>query len=132
MEIQKKPLSNESIQKILDYLPYFSNKNTFGQWKSNEVQDNISTFPHLSYSKRVLEFKKLLYDTNFTVIFDWGSWNKGREIMNNKDRIMQSDLLTLRMLITAILRNERFNEGSLLSRIEDKTIQTILVRLKEL
>lgn len=36
------------------------------------------------------------------------------------------DLLTLRKLLTAIIRNDRFCEGALLSALESGTIQKII------
>ena len=133
MEVDSKSLSDESINSILQYLPYFSKNNTFGEWKgSDENEDGVKTFPHLIYSTEVNQFVKLLYRTNFIVSFDWGKWDEGRKIISDKNLIQKSDLLTLRMLITAVVRNDRFCEGSLLSSIENKTILTILQRLKTL
>lgn len=75
---------------------------------------------------------KTFYDTNFLVDFNWSNWDKGRKIINSSDAIKGSDLLTLRILITIIVKNDRFNEGSFERAVENGTIRLILERVNEL
>lgn len=133
MNVEYKPLSEENIELILQYIPYFEKNNNFGEWKGgNKNKDGTISLPYFEYSNEVYQFIKLLYKTDFIVKFNWSKWDKGKDFINNQNLINQADILTLRMLMTLIVRMERFCEGSLLSRIKDRTILNILFRLKDL
>ncbi len=132
MELEQTPLTDESISEIIAYLPYFLEDNNFGEWSGGDKVDGVFQMPHLTYSDKVIEFFRSLHSTKFMVNFDWGSWDEGRDIIASPRLIQQADLLTLRMLLTAVVRNDRFCEGALLSAIEDGIIQEILGRLKVL
>ena len=132
MKVEQTQLTDESISKIIAYLPYFLEDNKFGEWSGGDKVDGVIQMPHLEYSDKVIEFLKLLYGTKFLVNFDWGSWDEGRDIIGSPELIQQADLLTLRMLLTAIVRNDRFCNGALLSAIENGIIQEILNRLNVL
>jgi hypothetical protein len=116
-------LTDISIEKILEYLPYFQEGENFEE----KIDDNFST-----YSEKVNEFIEYLYETNFIVIFEWTEWKDGKKIINDKNLIKKSDLLTLRMLMTMIIRSDRFNDGILLECIKNQTVRTILERLSEI
>ena len=64
--------------------------------------------------------------------FDWGSWDEGRAIAGDPARIKGTDLLTIRKLITALVRNERFCDGALQSAYNRGAIQAILHRIDQL
>ena len=133
MNIEYKPLSKENIELILQYISYFEKNNNFGEWKGgNKNKDGTISLPYFEYSDEVYQFIKLLYKTDFIVKFNWSKWDEGKKIINDKDLISQANLLTLRMLMTVIIRMDRFFEGSLLDRIKNGTILNILYRLKVL
>lgn len=57
------------------------------------------------------------------ISFDWGAWEEGRKIANDENFAFDSvDLLTKCKLITAIVRNDRFCEGALVSAFEYNTL----------
>lgn len=131
MNIKIKPINKKDIEILLQYIPYFSENHKFAEWKGGEKDKNgIISLPYLVYSDEVTKFIKLLYKTSFIVQFNWSKWEEGKKIINDKNLIDQVDFLTLRMLMTLILRSERFIEGNLLGYIEDGTILRILKRLK--
>ena len=130
--LQYKILTNESIKKILTFSPYFLSNNNFGEWKGSENKDRINTIPHLIYADKVSEFIEVLHSTNFIISFNWSKWDEGKKIISDVKLIKVVDLLTLRKLITAIVRNDRFCEGTLLNAIEDGIIQIVLKRLQQL
>jgi hypothetical protein len=75
---------------------------------------------------------KDFYDTKFFYNFKWSEWEEGREYIKNPELISELDITTLRMLLTSIMRAERFSDGVLLDNIENGVIKSILHRLKEL
>jgi len=132
MKVEYKPVAKDDLEKIASYLPYFSQKESFGEWKGLESDNGTFHMPYVDYSGKVNAFKKLLYTSNFIVVFDWGNWDKGKVLTEHREQITHTDLLTLRMLTTAIVRNDRFCEGAFLSAAQDGLIATILKRLEEL
>ena len=122
----------ESIDKVLSFLPYFSDNQKFTKDSCGELENGVLSIPYIDYSDKVLEFLKILYSTDFIVNFNWAKWDEGREIISNNELIKQSDLLTLRKLLTAIVRNERFCEGVLIDAIENETIRIILESINKL
>ena len=130
MTVEHSPVSIENLEKIISFLPYFSQEEAVGQWEVGRSDDGVFQMPHVAYDEKVNTFRRLLYDSNFMVVFDWGSWDEGRELTKHRDQIAQADLLPLRMLMTAIVRNDRFCEGAFLSAIEDGLVANMLQRLK--
>ena len=66
------------------------------------------------------------------ISFDWGAWEKGREIASNDDFDFDTlDLPTKCKLITAIARNDRFCEGALVSSFESGLILRILKSIEK-
>ncbi len=130
MDIKQEPVSKEDIEKLLNFLPYFSGDHEFGTWKGGEKKDHHMTMPYVSYSSQTKTFMHLLYEVKFLVVFDWAKWEEGKEILSDFTKIATVDLLTLRMLMTALLRNDRFCEGSFLSAIENGRIAAVLQQLK--
>ena len=119
MKVEQTPLTDELISEIIAYLPYFLEDNKFGEWSGGDKVDDVIQMPYLEYSEKVIEFFRLLYSAKFLVDFDWGGWDEGRDIIGSPELIQQADLLTLRMLLTAVMRNDRFCRGAFLSTEED-------------
>jgi len=132
MEIEQEPISKQDIEQLLTFLPHFLEEHEFGKWEGGKTESDAMQMPHIVHSSKVYEFRSFLYDSNFMVVFDWGSWDEGREIASDPVKVSNVDLLTLRMLMTAIIRNDRFCEGVFLSAIDNGLIATILQRLKVL
>lgn len=102
----------------------------------DEISQVVSLISYLSEESSDIRAHRIIYktfyETNFLVDFNWSNWEKGRKIINSSDAIKIADLLTLRMLITIIVRNDRFNEGSFERAVENGTIRLILERVNEL
>lgn len=112
MKIVLKDLNFDEILQVVDLLKYLDD---------DRVDIN---------AQRIIY--KTFYETEFLVKFDWSSWDKGRKIINDNEAIGKTDMLTLRMLITAIIRNDRFNEGAFERSLENGVVKQILLRLKKL
>ena len=76
-------------------------------------------------------FVELVYEDDWIIGFDWSSWDEGREIASDLSRVASADLLTIRKLITALVRNERFCEGALQDAYERGLIRAIILRIKD-
>lgn len=65
------------------------------------------------------------------IVFDWGDWQEGKAfLMSDKPTFEHYDLLTLCMLVTTIIRAERFNEGFLMECYKKGIIVNVLNAIK--
>ncbi len=76
-------------------------------------------------------FVELAYEDDWVIGFDWTSWDEGREIAADLARVASADMLTIRKLITALVRNERFFEGALQDAYDRGLITAIILRIQE-
>ena len=69
-----------------------------------------------------------MYELDLVIGFNWGRWEEGRKIVARGDYKNQNPV-TLLKILTAIIRNDRFNDGALIQAFENRTIEKILVEL---
>lgn len=83
--------------------------------------------PYVRYSDEVGELRRALSDARLIVPFDWSRWNKSLGVGRD---LPVDDPVSAVMSLTAILRAERFNEGSWLSFLKDglvsRAVRTVL------
>ena len=117
------------IDTVLKYLPIFEAQDyQFGHWVEQEGR-----FPYFSFSPEVDEFVDTLYKQNIIIPFDWVNWREEAEGCQSDPAALETaDLLTLRKLLTAHIRADRFVEGHLASIFESGHIAAILRRLKQI
>ena len=118
--------SNNSIDNILKYLPYFK-ENT----RSYSKIDKEDVFYPYVYSREVSEFMAAVIKEDFTIIFDWVKWQDEADKYFKEPELLDSaDLITLRKLMTVIFRKERFCSGFINTVIDTGMILKILERLE--
>jgi hypothetical protein len=78
----------------------------------------------------VFLFLDIMQELDLIIHFDWPSWDEGREIVK-KGNYSNLDTVTLLKIMTAFIRNNRFCDGALAARFEDRTIEKILKELKK-
>jgi len=131
---KNKKLTPEGIRKILEFLPLFkSNGFETGKWHTSRNNDeNDLTLPCYEYSELVGKFIQTLYDEGFIYPFDWSKWNYGIKLSQNNELMQKANLLNLRKLVTAHVRQDRFCEGHLASLLENGIIVKILERIQQI
>ncbi|MBD8497307.1 DUF6508 domain-containing protein [Paenibacillus arenosi] len=120
-------LSQTEINRLLMYLDYFQNQNTFTVQKNGYECEN----------ETIMEFRKALTETRFLIVFNWIDWLNEHEIYKDTSRdvvipIRNADMETLRKLMTSYIRGDRFNEGLFIDVIKKGVVAAILERVKEL
>ena len=66
------------------------------------------------------------------ISFDWGAWEEGRELTSNDEFDFDTlDIPEKCKLITAIVRNDRFCDGALVSAFESGLISRILKSIEK-
>ncbi|SMF79332.1 hypothetical protein SAMN05661091_1685 [Paenibacillus uliginis N3/975] len=116
-------ITSTEIERLLNYSEYFQNV---------ESQNN-----NHNMNEMISEFYNELSNTEFLLVFDWIGWLKENEVFRNLDNdieefIKKADLETLRKLMTAYIRGDRFNEGLFLKAVSSGKVGIILRRLKEI
>ena len=122
-------IGTRQIDAILRFLPIFEGEGyKFGEWVARAGQ-----FPCYSYSDEVQEFVKTLYEHDMIVPLDWAHWHKrAQQYQKDRTSVESADLATIRRLLTAHVRADRFTEGHLAAVLKSGHITAMLRRLKEI
>lgn len=118
-----------NIDNLLEYLPYFKNReNHFFELINKPPQ-----LPFYSYSEMVMIFYKSLHEENMIHMFNWSKWStEAKRYFNDHSILKKADLTTIQKLFTTIIRADRFSESLLGNMIEDGVILNLLVRLDQI
>ena len=73
-----------------------------------------------------------LHDHGWIIAFDWVSWDLGPRLNEHPELIAEARVETLRRLLTAHMRADRFSYGHLLTTFESGGFTAILRRLQQL
>jgi len=113
---------------LLYLIPEIEATDKFGEMAGGEKDDNgIIQMPYYIESPVVRRFQKYVGELGILISFDWPKWDDGRKIARNKEFNFDSiDIPTKCKLITAIIRNDRYCEGSLIAAFDSGLILKIL------
>jgi hypothetical protein len=119
----------EQIDAVLEYLPTFERAGyQAGEWQTRE-----GSLPVFVYRPKVNGFVQTLYEQRIIVHFDWTSWKEeARRYQSDPDSLAGANLLTLRKLLTAHVRADRFVEGHLAGVFASGHVAAILHRLEQI
>ena len=88
--------------------------------------------PYCIEAPIVSRFLEIVYSLPIMINFDWGAWEEGRKIASDENFDFDTlDISTKCKLITAIVRNDRFCEGALVSAFESGLILRILKSIEK-
>jgi hypothetical protein len=113
---------------LFDLIPSIENTEEFGKWAGGEKdKDGVFSLPYMDADEIVNEFHQLVYNIPVIISFDWGSWDEGRRIAGDENFDFDTiDIPEKCKIITAIVRNDRYCEGALVSAFESGLILKIL------
>lgn len=115
--------TSESVKRMLAFLPGFER----GDFKDAEQQYKESGQNPEIVDRLLAE----TYKSGFVVVFDWVKWPSRAEV-DTATEIARADLLTLRKLLTAYVRADRFSGGTLSGLCSGGKVEMVLRRLKVL
>jgi len=120
-------------QPLLALIPKIETTSNFGEWAGGDIgKDGVIQFPYCRPAPMVSQFLEIVYAIPIIISFDWGSWDEGRKIASDESFDFDTiDLVTKCKLITAIVRNDRFCEGALVSAFESGLILKILKSIEK-
>jgi len=125
--------TQQDWQPLIELIPKVESTSKFGE-RSSAEKDEVETiqFPDCIEETIVSQFLDIVYRLPIIISFDWGAWEEGREIASNDDFDHDTlDLPTKCKLITAIVRNNRFCDGVLVSAFESGLILRILKSIEK-
>lgn len=106
-----------------------SHTGSWGEIKGGDKNpDGSIQMPYADHNPLIYSLLYALDDKNLLIPFNWSEWHEGRDWYANTDeaKFDTLDQETALKLITAVVRNARFNEGALLRAFEDGDIPKII------
>ncbi len=136
-EAERIPLADR-LAALADLLPEMERPGaTWGEWSPTKRKpDGTLVMPWFDDSPLAAELCTRAYRAGWVQRdFEWMAWNDGWDRLNGPDRdtfIATADPDTLAKIITALVRSERFNEGSLTGAFASGFLTQIVRRMQAL
>lgn len=110
-------------QAFLEVVKQINQTKEFGQL----IESKGQIFDYYEYANSIQNLEKIFYNMPLLVVFSWSAWEEGKQMYNNSSFDWDSvDLGIKCKIVTALIRSERFNEGTLMAGFEEGKIQRIL------
>lgn len=109
-----------------------SHKSSFSEMGGGkELSDGVIEMPFTIEKPIVSEVRKFLSDKRLIVMFDWSHWDEGKAMfkVTKEDRFKNISLEDTVKLLTAIIRNDRFCDGTWADLFESGDAAKLLYRL---
>jgi len=133
--VQINSYTKQDWKPLLNLIPEIEKVEKFGEISKRAeklLEKGIIEMPPYVENKIFEEFREVCYDIPIIIDFDWGSWDEGRRIVSNKDFDYDSiDIPTKCKIITAIVRNDRFCDGVLISYFESGVMLKVLKSIQK-
>lgn len=111
---------------------------TAGKWSdqkgSGTVEDPL-TMPYFEVSDLLDRFMSMTYDVGWVKDFDWMEWSREPEtklLMRDNASLAQATVEQIANIITALVRTDRFSEGTLARSFEAGTLRALAERAEAL
>ena len=124
--------TRQDWQPLFELIPKIENTSIFGELIVQKGKDRAINLPYYVPAPIVSQFLEVVYAIPIIISFNWPEWDEGRKMASDKNFDFDStDLVKKCKLITAIVRNDRFNEGALISAFESGLILKILKSMEK-
>ena len=131
---RRHPLTKTDFEAILRFLPALEAPGvTFSEpLEPQPDAPGVIVWDEPPLSPLAEEFVQALHDHGWIIAFDWVRWDLGPRLDQHRELIARARVETLRRLLTAHVRADRFSSGHLLYAFESGGITAILRRLRQL
>lgn len=126
-------LSKENIEVLRTI--YARIQDYVGEWgirhNNERTESGVSIFPWVENYFLIQDFISFMYENDLVVKFRWTEWQEGRDwyALDDESKYEKLDVETALKLLTAVIRNDRFNEGALVSAFETGVFPKIIQKL---
>jgi hypothetical protein len=108
----------------------------FGTWGGGErLPSGVLTMPYFEPSQDVVDFRAAAYTNGWVHDFDWPAWSHTPEALELRDKpaaLAAASVEQLQRLMTVMIRQERFVDGSLEAHYKSGLLTRVLKRIAEL
>ncbi|WP_225731095.1 MULTISPECIES: DUF6508 domain-containing protein [unclassified Nocardia] len=94
-----------------------------------ENSDGSLSMPHVDYSNAIHRMTEALYDVDAIVNFPWMKWDF-KSAYPGGWGLDTAPVADAARVLTAVIRAERFNDGTILAALSDGTLLSALQRLR--
>lgn len=128
-----KSMSDSDVKQLQNINARIQSHN--GDWgirhDDEHTESGALIFPWIEQSLLIQEFVQFMYDKKLVVVFAWTEWQEGRDwyALNDESKYNELDIETALKLLTAVIRNDRFNDGALVRAFESGIFPRILQKL---
>lgn len=124
-------MTRNHFKALLDLMNRLPGIPAFTRMREGFISERDISFSMYAEHPIVDEFRQEAYRLGIVVSFDWSAWNEGKVLLADRSSgFTHLDLETLCKLVTVIIRQDRFCEGSLASQFEDGTVGRILAGME--
>ncbi len=95
-----------------------------------EVRPGVIQAPYPVYGDAVTRILRLLGELEVTVVFGWPDWVRGNPLWPAGQGLDDAPVADAARLVTAIVRGERFADGTIGQAIDQGAFQAVLRRLR--
>ena len=99
------------------------------EWHARGSDGEVVHFSFPVYSPVVDSIVRRLYDVRAIVAFDWMGWDGVRRYAGGQG-LAEAPVADAARLATAIVRGERFSDGTIAQAIAEGTLGAVLARLR--
>lgn len=123
---------------LVKFLPVFTDPDFFvGNWQPEfqNPENKVHQMPYFVYAPEMLRFIEVANELDWVVTFPWPDWmntQEARMLVSDPESIANASVEQLEKLITAIIRSDRFTEGSIAGAFEQGLIAAIIHRAEAL
>ncbi|MEZ4503011.1 MAG: DUF6508 domain-containing protein [Dehalococcoidia bacterium] len=118
------------IDALLEYLPAFDDGTGHGFWHSVEREGGVNILPWHEKSETLDRFVTACRDGHWVLNgFNWGAWSSAQRDFDEPTFLRHADIATIEKVLTTVIRQDRFDEGTLARAAESGLLRNILDRL---
>jgi hypothetical protein len=123
----------ERLQALADLVPVLGSADAdFGHWETPAPVDGVHRMPYYELGPTAAAFRSAVARGDWIVFgFDWMTWLKtddGQALRDRRDALAAASADDLGKLLTAIIRSDRFVEGSMAGAFESGLLTGIAQR----
>ncbi len=103
-----------------------------GEWgvrhNNERTESGVLIFPWVENYFLIQDFISFMYENDLVVKFRWTEWQEGRDwyALDDESKYERLDVETALKLLTAVIRNSRFNDGALVNVFENGVFPKII------
>ncbi|WP_417628277.1 DUF6508 domain-containing protein [Pararhodobacter aggregans] len=123
----------EALAAMAAFLPRLkANGASFGEFvEPKKIRDRTYTMPYWRSCDLADDFVEMAYREGWVQKVDWVAWAAtatGRSLLHQPGAVEDADLAQLRYLITALIRKDRFVDGTLVAAFESGLLLRVAAR----